>query len=63
MGALIRDRCSTFLAAVGLGSEGVPAPTPSVTIELVHARTGEVQSVQVFPGYTGTVRFTSSDPN
>ena len=43
--------------------EGVPAPTPSVTIELVHVRTGEVQSVHVVPGYTGTVRFTSSDTN
>ena len=33
--------------------EGIPAPTPSVTIELVHVRTGEVQSVHAFPGYTG----------
>lgn len=36
--------------------EGDPAPVPSVTIELVHVRTGEVQSVHVFPGYTGVTR-------
>ena len=41
--------------------EGVPAPTPSITIELVHARTGEVQSVHAFPGFTGGVRVAVGD--
>lgn len=41
--------------------EGRPAPQPSVTIEVVDARTGALQSVHVFPGFTGGVPVTTAD--
>ena len=36
-------------------SEGEPMPTPAITIEVVNARTGRVESFQAFPGFTGGV--------
>jgi hypothetical protein len=38
-----------------------PAPQPSVTIEVVHARTGALKSVYAFPGYTGGVSVAAGD--
>jgi hypothetical protein len=44
-------------------AEDRPAPHPSITIELVHARTGDVESFQSFPGFTGGVRVATGDNN
>jgi hypothetical protein len=43
--------------------EGRPAPQPSITIEVVHAKTGEVQSFLAFPGFTGGVYVATGDVN
>ena len=43
--------------------EGVPAPTPAVTIELVNVRTGAVESFHAFPGFTGGVYVAAGDVN
>ena len=43
--------------------EGRPAPQPAVTIEVVDARTGEVQSFLAFPGFTGGVSVAAGDVN
>lgn len=43
--------------------EGQPIPRPSITIEVVHARTGEVQSFLAFPGFAGGVSVATGDVN
>jgi hypothetical protein len=43
--------------------DGQRAPQPSITIELVHARTGEVQSFLAFPGFAGGVSVAAGDVN
>ena len=42
-------------------AEGQRAPQPSITIEVVHARTGAVQSFLAFPGFTGGVSVAVGD--
>ncbi len=41
--------------------EDRPAPHPAVTIEILNARTGALQSFHVFPGFAGGVRVASAD--
>ena len=43
--------------------EGRPAPQPSITIEIVNAKSGEVVSFDAFPGFTGGVFVAAGDVN
>jgi hypothetical protein len=43
--------------------EGRPALQPTVLIEVVNARTGEVMSFHAFPGFTGGVYVAAGDVN
>ena len=43
--------------------EGQKPPTPSITIEIVNSRTGEVQSFHAFPGFVGGVSVAAGDVN
>jgi hypothetical protein len=60
VGQLVDPRWDLFHVPVRVGVEvetggGRPAPQPSITIEVVHARTGVVESVHIVPGFTGGV--------
>ena len=43
--------------------DGQRAPQPSLTIEVVNARTGQVQSFLAFPGFAGGVYVATGDVN
>jgi hypothetical protein len=65
-GRLVDPRRGTFHVPVRFEVEaetvdGRPAPRPSVTIEVVEARTGALQTAYVFPGFTGGVRVAAAD--
>jgi hypothetical protein len=67
VGQLIDPRWDVYHVPVRVWVEaqvvdGRPAPQPSITIEVVRARTGVVQSVHIAPGFAGGVPVAAADP-
>jgi hypothetical protein len=68
VGQLVDPRRGLYHVPVRFGIEaeaveGRPAPQPSVTIEVVETRTGEVASFLAFPGFSGGVYVAAGDVN